>query len=283
MIVSEDIEKTRKIIRQAKNKGETIGFVPTMGALHSGHLSLVSAARKDTDFTVVSIFVNPSQFRRGEDLSSYPRPFAQDKKVLEKTKADLLFLPSPKDMYPEDFSTWVEELNLSRDLCGISRLGHFKGVCTVVAKLFNIILPDISYFGAKDFQQARVIKRMSKDLNFPVEIKVMPIVREKDGLAMSSRNAYLKGRQRQDALLLNKAIMEASRQILAGQRNPRNIVSSIEKIIGSSKEARIDYVKIVRPDTLREVDKLIGDIVIVLAVFIGNTRLIDNLELKIKD
>jgi pantoate--beta-alanine ligase len=282
MVIARSISKLREVIKKEKEKKKTIGFVPTMGALHLGHLSLIRKAKKETDFVVVSIFVNPTQFGPNEDYMRYPRQFKKDKEILKKEKVDLLFYPSIKTMYPQNFSTYVEEVYLSKVLCGKFRPGHFRGVCTVVAKLFNIVEPDVSFFGQKDYQQAQIIKRMVRDLNFPIKIKVLPIVREKDGLAMSSRNKYLSYKERKDALCLYQALNKAKELIKKGERSPGVVKKEMEKIIKSIKKAKIDYIEIVDDDNLREIKKIKGKILIALAVWIGKARLIDNFLLNVK-
>jgi pantoate--beta-alanine ligase len=281
MFIAKTIKQAKRIICVAKRKGKTIGFVPTMGALHYGHLSLVRAARKNCDFVVVSIFVNPTQFGPKEDFKKYPRPFSQDKRLLEKEKADLVFFPSAAEMYSKDFSTYIEEAYLSEPLCGARRPGHFRGVCTVVAKLFNIIEPDIAYFGQKDYQQACVIKRMVRDLNFPVNVKIFPTSREKSGLAMSSRNAYLDRKVEDDALVLFESLKLAKKLVKEGERDPKKIINKIRKLIISIKNAKIDYVEIVDAQSLRPVDKIRAKVAVVLAVYIGKTRLIDNVLIDV--
>jgi pantoate--beta-alanine ligase len=282
MRIVKNISELREIIKKIKRKRKIVGFVPTMGALHLGHLSLIRKAKKEADFVVVSIFVNPTQFGPNEDYKRYPRPFKKDKEILEKEKVDLLFYPSVKTMYSKDFSTYVEEVSLSKVLCGKFRPGHFKGVCTVVAKLFNIVAPNIAYFGQKDYQQARIIKRMVRDLNFPVKIKVLPIVREKDGLALSSRNSYLSLQERKDALCLYKALNKAKELIEKGEREVKLIKREMKKIIKKVKYTKIDYIEIVDADNLREIERIKGKILIALAVWIGKARLIDNFILNVK-
>jgi pantoate--beta-alanine ligase len=281
MIIAKTIDHTREAVNAAKRKGKSIGFVPTMGALHDGHLSLVRRAKRDTDFVVASIFVNPAQFGPGEDLKKYPRPFGKDKTLLIKEGVDLLFFPGAGEIYAADFSTYVEERCLSKPLCGASRPGHFNGVCTVVAKLFNIIRPNTAYFGAKDYQQLQVIKRMARDLNFSVKIEAMPIVREPDGLAMSSRNAYLNREERRNALCLDIALREAKRAVDAGVRESGQVISLMKTIVLSHKNAKIDYIEIMDADSLTSVEKMNGKVLIALAVVVGKTRLIDNLVIKI--
>jgi len=281
MLITRTIKSTRKAINAAKKQNKTIGFVPTMGALHKGHLSLVKKSQKDCDFTVVSIFVNPTQFGPKEDYKKYPRTLQNDKLLLEKEKVDLLFCPSTQEMYPDGFSVYITEENLSRFLCGKSRPGHFRGVCTVVAKLFNVITPDIAYFGQKDFQQAKIIEKMAQDLNFSLSVKVVPIVREDDGLTMSSRNKYLSSSERQDALVISQALGLAKELILKGERDCKVIKNKIKKNINSKKSAKIDYVEIVAAETLYPKSKLSGGVVVAIAAYIGKTRLIDNMVLKV--
>ena len=280
MIVARSIDKVRKIINKAKKEDKTIGFVPTMGALHNGHLSLVKKAKKECDFVVVSIFVNPIQFGPKEDYKKYPRTFKEDKKLL-LGYTDLLFFPSVETMYKKDHSTFVEETDLSRFLCGASRSGHFRGVCTVVAKLFNIVEPDIAYFGKKDYQQALIIKRMVRDLNFKVKIKVLPIVREKDGLAMSSRNTYLNKEERKEAICLYKALNLAKNIIKEGERDPKIVIEKMKNLISSYSSAKIDYIKITDPYTLKDIEKIEKKVLVALAIFIGTTRLIDNILINV--
>lgn len=278
MIVSKSIERTRKTIRQAKEKRKIIGFIPTMGALHLGHLSLIREARKDTDFVVVSIFVNPIQFVPGEDYRKYPRNFKKDNYFLKKEGVDLVFYPTPKIMYPQGFSTYVEETSLSEPLCGESRPGHFRGVCTVVAKLFNIIQPDVSYFGEKDYQQAQVIKRMVRDLNFPLKVKVCPTVRETDGLAMSSRNFYLNQRERKEATCLYQSLLLARRLIKKGEKDSKKIKKAMRNLIlRTAPSAKIDYIEIVDPVSLRKVSVVNKRVLVAVAVYVGRARLIDNI------
>jgi len=283
MIVARSILKVRKIIKKAKEKKKIVGFVPTMGALHLGHLSLIRKAKKECDFVVVSIFVNPIQFGPQEDYKRYPRPFKKDKKILEEEKVDLLFYPTAKVMYPQNFSTYVEEVSLSKYLCGKFRLGHFRGVTTVVAKLFNIVSPDISYFGQKDFQQAQIIKRMVRDLNFPVKIKVLPIVREKDGLAMSSRNSYLTSSERKKAAFLYQSLKKA-KVLIKQKENPQKIRQVVIRFIKEKiPESKIDYVEVADPSTLESLKTIRKNqkVLVALAVHVGGARLIDNILVKI--
>ncbi len=268
--------------RDVRSRGLRVGLVPTMGYLHEGHLSLVRASRERTARTVVSIFVNPIQFLPGEDLDAYPRDFARDERLCAAAGADAVFYPTPADMYPRDFSTHVEESSLSAWLCGASRPGHFRGVTTVVTKLFNIVRPDVAVFGQKDAQQARVIQRMVRDLNVPVDVVVAPIVRESDGLAMSSRNKYLAGALRQDALCLRRALDEAERVFLAGERRVSVLQQAMENVIRKVPTATIDYIALVDDRTLTPVVSVEAPTLVALAVKVGTTRLIDNTVLGVQ-
>lgn len=265
------------ISKKYKLKGKTIGFVPTMGALHNGHLSLIRKARKENDTVVVSIFVNPSQFGPKEDFKGYPRTIKKDFSFCRREGVDILFYPQTNSMYPAGFRTYVGVEGLSGVLCGKSRPGHFKGVATVLTKLFNIVQPDIAYFGRKDAQQAIIIKRLTADLNIPLRIKIMPTVRERDGLALSSRNIYLSGKERKDALVLYQSLNLAKRLINSGIKAPHKIIAGMRQIINKKCTAKIDYISIVGPDNLKPLNKITGKCLIALAVWIGKTRLIDNL------
>ena len=263
-----------------RSQEEQIGLVPTMGFLHEGHLSLVRQARADSNFVVVSIFVNPSQFGPAEDFDTYPRDFDRDCRLLEAEGVDLLFAPAVEEMYPKGNTTFVEVTgNLTKGLCGASRPGHFRGVTTVVSKLFNVVGPHRAYFGQKDAQQLAVIKRLASDLNWGIEIVGMPIIREADGLAMSSRNRKLTPEERRSATLLYRALQLAKARIEAGERNAERVMGIIREIIGKEKLARIDYIEIVSLNDFEPVNQIEGEILIALAVFIGETRLIDNLLL----
>jgi pantoate--beta-alanine ligase len=279
MRIIRSISQMQKIAGALKRKGRTIGFVPTMGALHEGHLSLVRQSRKDNRTAVVSIFVNPIQFSPKEDLKIYPRPFKKDLSLLRKEKVDFVFYPPADKMYPENFQTSIEVKNLSNALCGVSRPGHFRGVATVVAKLFNIVQPDVAYFGQKDAQQTVVIRRMVEDLNMPLKIKVLPTVREHDGLALSSRNVYLKPKERQDSLVLYKALGLAGELIRNGQKNALCIIARMKALIKTRKSAKIGYIAIVDSRTLKPVKTINDNCLIALAVRFGKTRLIDNLKI----
>jgi pantoate--beta-alanine ligase len=279
--VAKTVEDVRQRVSGARARGLTVGLVPTMGALHAGHVSLIRAARKGTGFVVVSIFVNPTQFGPHEDLERYPRPFAEDTKICAAENVDLIFYPDASTVYPPHFHTFVEVGELGDVLCGASRPGHFRGVATVVLKLFNIVQPDVAYFGQKDAQQARIIQQMVRDLNVPVKVEVLPIVREPDGLALSSRNQYLDPEQRQKATVLFKALEECRRRIEAGERRANLLVKEVTERIAATAGARLDYAQIVDAQTLRPVDQLRGQVLIALAVFFGPTRLIDNLQLQV--
>ena len=250
-----------------------------MGALHEGHLSLIRAARTQSDVVAVSLFVNPLQFGPNEDLAKYPRTFERDCQLLEAEKVDLLFAPSNDDMYPPGATTFVTVEGLSEKLCGRSRPGHFRGVTTVVAKLFHIVEPDLAFFGQKDAAQVAIIRRMVRDLNFPVRIMVCPIVREKDGLAMSSRNAYLDPQQRKQALVLYRALMRVQTLADTGERSAAQLIEAGKQVMADEPGARLDYFEIVNPDTLEAVDDISRGALVAVAAFVGNTRLIDNVVL----
>jgi len=264
------------VINKLKSDNKSIGFIPTMGALHEGHLSLIRAARKENDYLVVSIFVNPAQFGPGEDFKRYPRPIKKDLEFCRREKVDFVFNPDPTSAYPKGFSTFVNVEGLSEVLCGKSRPGHFKGVATIVLKLFNIIQPDKAYFGQKDAQQVIIIKRMVRDLNLSVKIKVMPIFRDKTGLAMSSRNIYLSKKQRVDALVLSRALNLAGTMIKNGARDAKRIINAMSKLISRKESAVIDYIAITDTNSLGSVKKLSGSCLLALSVRIGKVRLIDN-------
>ena len=279
MMLITRISALKNQIHRLKSKGKTIGFIPTMGALHQGHLSLMRQSRQDNDITVVSIFVNPMQFGPKEDYKKYPRVLNRDIKLMRSIGADIVFVPQADEIYPSGFKTYVNIDSLTDTLCGRSRPGHFKGVLTVVNKLFNIAEPDIAYFGQKDYQQALIIKQMVKDLNMNLKIKVMPIIREPDGLAMSSRNAYLTPEQRQQAVCLYQALNEAKRLIRNGEMSASRITGAMKCIINQAGESWIDYVAIVDKKTLTDIKiiPLHQKILIALAVYMGKIRLIDNM------
>ena len=257
--------------------GKRLGLVPTMGALHEGHLSLVRAAKAQCDSVAVSIFVNPTQFGPTEDLSKYPRQFDQDCRLLEKEGVEILFAPTVEEIYPQGAVTWVLVEGLSEKLDGRSRPGHFRGVTTIVAKLFHIIEPEAAFFGQKDAAQLAVIRRMVRDLNFPVEIVACPIVREPDGLAMSSRNAYLNKEERGRALVLQRSLAEARQQFNAGETGAAKLTSAAKEVIAREPQVRLDYFEIVDPDTLDPVERISRKTLVAVAAYVGSTRLIDNL------
>jgi pantoate--beta-alanine ligase len=275
--------KVAKTINQYKalrqNLSGSIGFVPTMGYLHQGHLELVRRSKKENDVTVVSIFVNPTQFGPREDFARYPRDLPRDLSLLEKEKVDIVFCPEPSEMYPQGFSTWVEVEGITERLEGACRPGHFRGVATVVAKLFNIIEPTRAYFGQKDAQQLVVIKRMVQDLNMNLEIIAVPTVREPDGLAMSSRNTYLNAEERKAALVLYRSLLLAQELYSQGERDAERIRQAMKGLISQQPLAQIDYVSIAHPQDLTELNTIEGSALVSLAVRIGTTRLIDNILL----
>ncbi len=277
MKIIKNINQMQNLIKKIKSKNKTVGFVPTMGYLHEGHLSLMRKARLETDVVVVSIFVNPTQFGPTEDYAKYPRDFDRDIKLSKKVGVDLLFHPEVKSMYRDDYYTYVEVEKLTQSLCGASRPGHFIGVTTVVTKLFNIVQPDIAYFGQKDAQQAYVVKKMVKDLNIPVKIRILPTIREEDGLAISSRNGYLNPEERKQARCLYQALKEA-RKLIKNKcgYNPGKIKKAMQKIVEKNNKAKIDYIEIVDCSNLEPIKKIKGKVLIALAVYIGNTRLVDN-------
>jgi pantoate--beta-alanine ligase len=259
-----------------------VGLVPTMGALHEGHLSLVRAARAKCESVVVSIFVNPLQFGPNEDLAKYPRSFERDCELLEREKVDILFAPPVDDMYPKNAVTYVTIEGMSEKLCGRSRPGHFRGVTTVVAKLFHVVEPEVAFFGQKDAAQCAIIRRMVRDLNFPVEIVVGPIVREPDGLAMSSRNTYLSPEERKLSLVLYRALTEVKRRFDQGERDAARLVEAGKQVLAREPGVRPDYLEIVDPDTLDPISEVRSETLVAVAAFVGGTRLIDNVLLSPK-
>jgi pantoate--beta-alanine ligase len=271
----------QKICGGLKREGKIIGFVPTMGYLHKGHLSLVRIAKKRSDVLVVSIFVNPTQFGPKEDFAKYPRDFKRDRFLLEKEGCDFVFAPRIEDMYPEGYLTYVNVEKITGKLEGAIRPGHFQGVTTVVAKLFNIVHPDIVVFGQKDAQQAVVLKKMVDDLNYGIKLIIAGTVREKDGLALSSRNVYLSKEERKQAKVLYQALRLAKEMIKKGERSASKIVSKMNKLIDKQPLAEIDYIAITDANSLELLNKLKGEILISLAVCFGKTRLIDNIKLKV--
>ena len=283
MEVAETIGSVRELVKAARSEGKRIGLVPTMGALHIGHISLIEAAVKQCDFVVVSIYVNPTQFGPGEDFEDYPRPVEADLETCKKCGADVVFLPKLEVMYAGENLTWVKVEKLTELLCGRNRPVHFRGVTTVCTKLFNIIGPDAAFFGQKDAQQSIVIKRMAADLNMPLEIVVCPMVREPDGLAVSSRNKYLTDKQRQEATCLYESLQKCRRMIDAGTRDTQEIISEMRGILSRPTSAKIDYVSIVDAETLQDVDKIAGKTLAAVAVKIGDARLIDNILIDLSE
>jgi pantoate--beta-alanine ligase len=279
MTVCSTVQEVRAFSRATRKAGKKIGFVPTMGALHEGHLSLVRAAKAQSDAVVVSIFVNPTQFGPNEDFSKYPRTFEGDRKLLESEGADLVFAPSVEEMYPSGTVTFVTVEGLSERLDGVSRPGHFRGVTTVVSKLFNIIEPDLAFFGQKDAAQVAIVRRMVRDLKIPVEIVVCPIVREPDGLAMSSRNAYLNGEERKRALVLRRSLMAAEDVFKNGERRASKLIESGLRVFAAEPAVRLDYFQVVDPETLESVEIVSRPTLVAVAGYVGATRLIDNVIL----
>jgi pantoate--beta-alanine ligase len=280
MQIIRTIKNLRNAINRTKLKGKTIGFVPTMGALHQGHLSLMRQAVKENDIVVVSIFVNPTQFGPKEDFKKYPRNLKQDARLCRKVGVDIIFYPDAKEMYPDNYKTYVFILELNDCLCGEFRPGHFKGVATVVAKLFNIVQPDVAYFGQKDAQQVIIIKKLVSDLNIPLKIEVLPTVRERDGLAMSSRNMYLSPAERKDALILYRALNLAKDLIRKGDVNSTNIIQRMRQLISKKKSAKVQYISIVDLEDLKPIHKIKDKALVALAAWIGKMRLIDNIIVK---
>ena len=279
MKIVSTIEEVRAQVKEWKKEGQSIGFVPTMGYLHEGHMSLIDAAGEN-DKVVVSIFVNPMQFGPTEDLASYPRDLEHDAKLCEEHGVDLIFHPTPEEMYGDQFYSYVDMDVLTKELCGLSRPVHFRGVCTVVTKLFNIVTPDRAYFGQKDAQQLAVIKRMVKDLNMPLTITGCPIIREADGLAKSSRNTYLSIEEREAALVLSRSIFLGKEMV---ERDCKKILATMTAEIEKEPLAKIDYVKIVDLDTMQQVEKIDRGILAAIAVYIGKTRLIDNFMYELEN
>ncbi|MCR2100555.1 pantoate--beta-alanine ligase [Campylobacter upsaliensis] len=275
MQIINDIKDLKNIIKKWKNQGLNIGYVPTMGYLHEGHLSLIKKASKN-DKIIVSIFVNPMQFGVNEDLATYPRDLERDAKLCENEGVAVLFMPSVEQMYPKDFSSYVDMNSLTDKLCGAKREGHFRGVCTILMKFFHLITPDVAYFGQKDAQQCAVVKHMVEDLNLDLEIEICPIVREKDGLAKSSRNVYLNEAERKAALVLSRAIFLGENLIQKGERESKIILQAMREELQKESLARIDYIELVNPKTMQNLERIEDSALGALAVYIGKTRLIDN-------
>ena len=281
MLFVKTINEVRTQVKEWKKQGLTVGFVPTMGYLHEGHKSLIDRAVKENDRVVVSDFVNPIQFGQNEDLSTYPRDIEADKALCEKAGASMLFNPQPDEMFLPDFCTFVETQNLSKELCGKTRPIHFRGVCTIVSKLFNIVTPDKAYFGQKDAQQLAVIRRMVRDLNMDIDVVGCPIIRESDGLAKSSRNTYLSETERQAALVLSKAVFLGQDLMKNGERNADTIINKMSDLINKEPLAKIDYVQLVDADSIEPLAEAKGRVLVAMAVYIGKTRLIDNFIMEV--
>ena len=281
MKLVESPQAMQRICEDLRSAGETIGLVPTMGAFHEGHLSLMRAARESCSQVVVSLFVNPTQFGPGEDLEKYPRTFQQDSTLAEQIGVDFMFAPSDEAMYPQGYATYVSVERITEVLCGTARPTHFRGVTTIVAKLFNVVRPHKAFFGQKDAQQTVVIRKMVEDLNMGIEVVEMPIVREPDGLAMSSRNQYLTPEERKEAVVLHKSLEEARRMIESGERDAGLILKAVRQIIETAPHAEIDYIAAVNGSTLEDLNELEREVIIALAVRIGSARLIDNIKLKV--
>lgn len=275
------IAEIRQAVKAARDDGKRIGCVPTMGALHEGHARLIETAACECDFVVVSIFVNPTQFGPTEDFNQYPRTLAADVDICGRAGAGAVFAPTTAEVYPSGFKTFVEVTEVQDVLCGASRPGHFRGVCTVVLKLFNIVDADAAYFGQKDAQQSSIIRRMTRDLNVPIEIRIVETVREPDGLAMSSRNRYLSEDQRRDAPAIYRSLQKAQTMIENGERDPTAIERSIAKELGTLPGLRLDYARVVSAETLQTPPSLSGPILIAVAAFLGTTRLIDNIQIDV--
>jgi pantoate--beta-alanine ligase len=275
------VQEMQRRAEQYRREGMTIAFVPTMGYLHEGHLSLMREARKRGDVLVISIFVNPTQFGPGEDYDKYPRDMKRDLRLVQGVEADIVFTPSAREMYHDGFQTSVEVERVTRNLCGSSRPGHFRGVTTIVAKLFNIVKPHLAFFGQKDYQQLIAIKRMVEDLNMDIKVIGMPTIRESDGLAMSSRNVYLNPKKRKEAVNLYRSLVKAKELFGQGERNASTILQEVRRIIEAvGNSAKIDYVKICDAQTLEDIDEIKAEAIVAVAVNIGKTRLIDNIILK---
>ncbi len=282
MEIAKTIESVRNLVKAARSQGKKIGLVPTMGALHIGHISLIEAAVKRCEFVVVSIFVNPTQFGPGEDFEKYPRPLDADLEICKKAGIDVVFAPAQEQMYGAENLTWINVEKLTEQLCGQSRPIHFRGVTTVCAKLFDIVEPDIAFFGQKDGQQAIVIKRMVADLNMPLEIAICPTIRQPDGLAVSSRNKYLTKQQKKDATLIYKSLQKCRQMIDAGVTDSETIIAEMRKILSRAPSIKIEYISIVDAETLQTTDLIARQVLAAVAVRIGSARLIDNILVDAK-
>jgi len=276
MKVIKKSKELQTLIEREKKKGKIIGLVPTMGYLHSGHISLIKRAKKDCGIVVVSIYVNPTQFGPGEDYQRYPRDLERDKKLAKEAGTDILFVPSDEEIYPDSFHTYIQVEELSKRLCGVSRPIHFRGVATIVAKLFNIVKPTKAYFGWKDAQQLIILKKMVKDLNMDVEVVGLPTVREKDGLAISSRNKYLSKQERKIAPILYQALVKAKKMVNSGENNSARVLQQAKDLIKKKKGVKIDYLKAINLIDLKDAKKIKKNTLIAIAAWIGKTRLIDN-------
>jgi pantoate--beta-alanine ligase len=272
--------EVRAAVLEARQRGERVGLVPTMGALHAGHVSLIRTAREENAFVVVSIFVNPTQFGPGEDFERYPRPLGDDLEICRQEGVDLVFAPTPEEMYPEGFATTVHVAGLTAKMCGAARRGHFDGVATVVAKLFGIVAPDAAYFGEKDAQQLAVIRRMAADLDLAPEIRACPLVRDADGLATSSRNRYLAPEERARALVLSRALAEARQALADGERDASRLARSVRRRIEEADGVALEYVAVADPDTLEDIQRVGRQVLVAVAATVGATRLIDNILVR---
>jgi len=280
MQVAATIGEVRQAVAEARERGRPVRLVPTMGALHEGHASLIRAARADGGFVAVSIFVNPTQFGPNEDLAEYPRPLERDLDLCRREGVDLVFAPAVAEMYPEGPRTTVHVAGMSEKMCGASRPGHFDGVCTVVAKLLTIVGPDAAYFGEKDAQQLAILRRMAADLNLPAEVRACPTVRDPDGLAISSRNVYLGGAERRQALALGRALRAAGEAVASGERNARQVGADVRRRLAAAEGVRLEYVAVVDPDTLDDLEQIGAQVLVAVAARVGATRLIDNVLLR---
>lgn len=280
MLVVKTVSEVRAIVTEWRKEGLSVGLVPTMGFLHEGHQSLIEKSVSQNDRTVVSVFVNPIQFGPNEDLEAYPRDLERDKALVERAGGNLIFNPEPAEMYPGHFTSFIDTTETTELLCGAVRPIHFRGVCTVVGKLFNIVCPDRAYFGQKDAQQLATIRRFVRDLNFPLEIVPCPIIREADGLAKSSRNTYLNPEERQAALILSKSLNLGKAAIEGGEKNAQKVIDIIKQNLATEPLARIDYVEVVDFENIQRVDTIEGETLVAIAVYIGKTRLIDNFIVK---
>ena len=283
MKVVHTIKEVREIVKEWKKEGLSVGFVPTMGYLHEGHKSLILKSVSQNDRTVVSDFVNPTQFGPTEDLARYPRDLKRDSELVESAGADLLFNPEPSEMYPPHFTTTVNTTEVTEHLCGARRPVHFGGVCQVLTKLFNIVTPDRAYFGQKDAQQLAVVRRFVRDLNFDIEIIGCPIIREDDGLAKSSRNTYLSPEERKAAVILYKSLKAGKALIEAGERSSKKVIDEITKVLNTEPLAKVDYVSVVDNENIQPIDTIKGEVLVAIAVYIGTTREIDNFIIEVND